>query len=63
MSTQTATLLDKQYDGESIADVERDVYEAFDGRFTPAMDSIPTDAHGISKGTFTVTIKWELPCE
>lgn len=55
----TVTLLDKQYDGESIVDVGRDVHEAFDGRFTPAMEKIPSDEHGIPHGTFRVQITWE----
>lgn len=53
------TLLDKQYDGESIVDVERDVHEAFDSRFTPAAAAILSYEHGFQKGTFRVHITWE----
>lgn len=52
-------LLDKQYDGESICDVPRDVSEAFREEFTPAVGQIPTDEHHIQKGTFSVIITWE----
>ena len=43
-------IFEKQYDGDSIVDVSRDVTEAFDVRFNPTVESIPT-----------VTIIWE-PC-
>lgn len=55
----TLTLLDKKYDGESLYDVARDVHEAFDSRFTPAMAQVPKDEHGFAQGTFTIHITWE----
>jgi hypothetical protein len=53
------TLLDKTYDGESICDAERDVYEAFIEDFTPAVSGIPSDDLGFQTGTFKVTVTWE----
>lgn len=53
------TLLDKQYDGESMVDVHRDVHEAFDGAFTPAANQVPHDEHGFATGTYKVKITWE----
>ncbi len=46
------TLLQKNYDGESIVDVERDVYEALND------SDIPVDEYGFAKGDYTVTITW-----
>ena len=43
------------YCDESLADVDRDVSEAFDSDFNPNMKDIPEN-----KGTYTVTITWEL---
>ncbi len=51
-------ILEKQYDGESIVDMSRDIYEAFDDRFNPVITEIPIDKHGFQTGTFTVTITW-----
>jgi hypothetical protein len=54
------TLLEKTYDGESMIDVSRDVREAFMADFTPEAGSIPSDTFGFYKGTFKVTVTWEL---
>lgn len=48
----------KDYDGESLYDVERDVMESFDENYNPIVKDIPQDQYGIQKGTFTVTITW-----
>nr|WP_315467112.1 hypothetical protein [uncultured Undibacterium sp.] len=48
----------KKYDGESIVDVGRDVFEAFDPRFNKLAESIPQDKYGFNKGEFVVTIEW-----
>ena len=52
-------LFKKEYDGESIVDIDRDVSECFDTRFNPAAAQIPQDKHGIQQGKFTVQISWE----
>jgi len=49
---------EKEYDGESIYDVYRDVSEAFDSRYNPILETIPTDEHYIQTGTFKVLITW-----
>ena len=46
----------KEYDGESLYDIQRDVHEAFDSRFNPLAGQIPQDEFGFQEGTFTVTI-------
>ena len=51
-------LFEKQYDGESLYDVDRDIAEAFDERFNPKVSVVPQDEHGFQKGTFTVKIEW-----
>jgi hypothetical protein len=51
-------ILEKQYDGHSIVDMSRDIYEAFDDRFNPVISEVPIDKHGFQIGTFTVTITW-----
>ena len=45
-------LLNKQYSGESIVDVEQDVYNAC------ADVSIPSDEYCFKQGTFTVRVSW-----
>jgi hypothetical protein len=52
-------LFKKEYDGESIYDVERDVFETFQADYNALVHAIPVDEHGIQKGTFKVTIEWE----
>ena len=51
-------LFKKTYDGESIVDVGRDVFEAFDKDFNPPAAAIPQDGHGFPQGEFVVTIEW-----
>lgn len=51
-------IFEKEYDGESIYDVQRDVIEAFDARFNSLVKNIPQDEHGFQLGTFTVKIEW-----
>lgn len=43
----------KQYDGESIVDADRDVWEAIE------FAEVPTDEYGFQKGTFYVTVMWK----
>ncbi|AFA44792.1 hypothetical protein ACQ27_gp661 [Klebsiella phage K64-1] len=49
----------KEYDGESLCDVQRDVVEAFSTVFNPEMIDIPVDEYGFQEGTFVVSIKWK----
>jgi hypothetical protein len=51
-------IFEKEYDGESIYDVQRDVIEAFDARFNPMVKDIPQDEYGFQLGTFIVRIEW-----
>lgn len=48
----------KEYDGESIVDLGRDISEALVEEFNPVIDLIPVDAYGFPEGIFTVTIIW-----
>lgn len=52
------TIFHKEYDGESIADVERDVLESFDVRFNPEAEVITLDENYIPEGRFIVTVQW-----
>lgn len=52
-------LFSKEYDGESLYDVYRDVSEAFEVIYNPIINSIPQDEYGIQEGTFKVVITWE----
>ena len=52
-------LFQKEYDGESIADLERDIYECLDGNFNAIVYAISKDEYGIQNGTFKVTVEWE----
>lgn len=53
-------IFEKEYDGESIYDLQRDVIEAVDASFNPMVNDIPQDDHGFQLGTFTVKIEWRL---
>lgn len=48
-------IFEKNYDGESIIDIDRDIHEAFE---EPYNKLIPTDDYGIHIGNFKVTIEW-----
>jgi len=47
----------KEYSGEELCDVDRDVSEAFDD-FNESMIGIPTDEYNFIKGKFRVEITW-----
>jgi hypothetical protein len=51
-------ILDKQYDGESIVDLNRDVSEMLDEKFDPRIKTIPRDKYGFMQGTFKLTVEW-----
>lgn len=51
-------ILEKEYDGESLYDLERDVSEALIAEYNPVIMDIPQDEYGIQYGTFKVTIEW-----
>jgi hypothetical protein len=51
-------IFEKDFDGESLYDVQRDIIECFDGRFNPIVKDIPQDEHGIQLGTFRITVEW-----
>ena len=51
-------LFEKDYDGESLYDLSRDMHEAFNEDFNPISKTIPSDEYGIHSGTFKVTIEW-----
>ena len=53
------TIFTKEYNGEELADVDRDVSEAFDPEFNHRVIDIPKDSGEMLKGHFTVTITWE----
>lgn len=48
----------KEYDGESLYDLDRDVAEAVDETHNYSIKDIPKDEHGFQTGTFKVTIEW-----
>lgn len=52
------TIFSKEYDGESLYDVGRDIHEAFDSAFNPLAKDIPQDENGFQEGEFIVTIQW-----
>jgi hypothetical protein len=48
----------KDYDGESLYDLERDLIECFDERYNEDVKNIPFNEDGLLEGMFTVTVKW-----
>jgi hypothetical protein len=53
------SIFNKRYDGEGIADVGRDISEAFDEDYNEAMKNVTTDEHGIPRGGFVVSVLWD----
>lgn len=51
-------LFEKEYDGESIVDLDRDISEFLDPNFNPIVDDVPKDEYGFHKGSFQVTIEY-----
>lgn len=51
-------LFDRFYDGESLHDLDRDIYESLSGEFNPKMEDIPQDENGFPLGSFRVTVEW-----
>ena len=52
------TVFCKEYDGESICDVERDVLESLTEKYNPIIAEIPVDENYIPEGRFIVTVQW-----
>lgn len=46
------------YAGEGIIDAGQNIDEAFMECYNPKIGEVPTDEHGIHKGSFKVTIEW-----
>lgn len=51
-------LFEKEYNGESIVDLHRDVSESVMADYNPIVATIPQDEHGFQLGSFKVTIEW-----
>ena len=51
-------IFEKEYDGESLYDLQRDISEAMMVDYNPSISKIPQDEHGFQLGTFKVTIEW-----
>lgn len=51
-------LFEKEYYGESLYDLSRDVYEGIDSRYNSLVEEIPQDKHGFLLGTFKIAIEW-----
>lgn len=51
-------IFEKDYDGESLYDLGRDISEAIRSDFNPIVKNIPQDEYGIQEGTFRVKIEW-----
>lgn len=52
------TIFNKEYDGESLYDLGRDISECMEEDYNPKIAKIPKDKWGILHGKFTVTITW-----
>ena len=51
-------VFEKEYDGESLYDLDRDIAESLDEAYNEIVKEIPTDEHGFQLGTFKVQISW-----
>lgn len=45
-------VMEKEYSGESIVDLEEDIMYNIENA------DVPKDEHGVHKGTFRVTVQW-----
>ena len=52
------TVLFKEYEGENISDIQRDIHEMFDSRINPNVDTCEKDEQGIHTGKFRVSVIW-----
>lgn len=52
------TIFNKEYDGESLYDLGRDIDEAMIEDYNPLVKGIPVDPYGFQQGKFTVSIIW-----
>lgn len=57
-STKKIEILNKEYDFDSISDIERDIIESLDPRFNPDASQIKTDKNGAFDGMVKVTIEY-----
>ncbi|MGV8863263.1 MAG: hypothetical protein ACOH2T_19115 [Pseudomonas sp.] len=48
----------KEYNGESLYNLARDVSETMMGEYNPAVENLPIDKYGYIEGTITVQIIW-----
>ncbi len=55
----TLVVWQKDYDGESLYDLGRDIEEAFAEDYNPIVGEVPKDKYGLHQGTFTITIEWK----
>jgi len=51
-------IFEKEYDGESLYDLEHDVSECMCNDYNPLLKELPVDEWGFPKGNFVVTIVW-----
>ena len=51
-------LFKKSYDAEGLYDLERDISEALNGQYNIAMEVLPTNDQGFTRGSFEVTVVW-----
>jgi len=49
----------KEYNGEELHDIERDISEAFDPAFNHRVIDIPVNDAEMQSGTFTISIDWD----
>ena len=52
-------IFDKDYSGESLNDLGRDIDEAFDPMFNPIVRSLVTDENGFVSGSFKVVVYYQ----
>lgn len=51
-------LFKESYDAEELCDLERDISEALSGQYNIAMELLPTNDQGFTRGSFEVTVIW-----
>ena len=57
--TPDKLIFKKEYDGNSLVDVQKDMFEFLCAETNENMKDVPVDEYGVSKGTYKIKITWE----
>lgn len=59
LETDAETIFQKEYSGDSISDLGRDIHECFDPSFNDKAGVLDSDEHGFINGTISVYVSYK----